>query len=102
MSESPIPVQMDVQKAVKSKSRIKNLVVHMGASVIPLTVVFEALGYTGLTGLGWGILSATIASVADELGYEIRLVGSRYFLMKEERRQLDQRNAAKKSEEIEA
>ena len=78
----------------------------MGATVIPLTVVFEALGYTGLTGLGWGILSATIASVADELGYEIRLIGARYFLMKKEQQQVVQRSPEtedeRKSEELEA
>jgi hypothetical protein len=79
--------RIDVQKAVKSKNRIKDLLVHMGATVVPLTVVFEALGYTGLTGLGWGILSATIASVADELGYEVRVIGARYFLMKNEKQQ---------------
>ena len=43
-----------------------------GGSSIPLTAVFEELGYSGLTGLGWGILTGVVTSVALGLGYEVR------------------------------
>lgn len=42
-----------------------------GGSSIPLTLIFEALGYSGMTGIGWGLLTGAIVTAASELGYEV-------------------------------
>ncbi len=68
----------------KLKEKIKTLLTRFGASMIPLTAVFEILGYSGMTGLGWGILSAIIVCIADDLGLQLVDVGGRYFLHKKQ------------------
>lgn len=50
--------------------------------MIPLTLIFEELGFQGVTGLEWGILSGIISTVGIELGYEVEKIGRTIFLTK--------------------
>ena len=36
---------------------IKKLLIEIGSSIIPFTLVFKALGFKGVAGLNWGILA---------------------------------------------
>ena len=54
---------------------IKKFLTEIGSPIIPLTLVFEALGFHGVTGLDWGILAGAISALAIESGYKIVRVG---------------------------
>jgi hypothetical protein len=54
---------------------IKKFLTEIGSPIIPLTLVFKALGFNGVTGLDWGILAGAISAVAIELGYKVERVG---------------------------
>lgn len=54
---------------------IKRYLMEIASPIIPLTLVFEALGFSGVTGLDWGILAGAISALAIELGYKIERVG---------------------------
>jgi hypothetical protein len=54
---------------------IKKLLIEIGSPIIPLTLIFEALGFNGVTGLDWGILAGAISAMAIELGYRVERVG---------------------------
>lgn len=54
---------------------IKKLLIEIGSPIIPLTLVFKALGFKGVTGLNWGILAGAISALAIELGYKVERVG---------------------------
>jgi hypothetical protein len=54
---------------------IKKFLIEIGSPIIPLTLVFEALGFNGVTGLDWGILAGAISALAIELGYKVERVG---------------------------
>jgi len=54
---------------------IKRLLVEIGSPIIPLTLVFEALGFNGVTGIDWGILAGAVSALAIELGYKVERVG---------------------------
>ena len=71
-----------IQSVVSLKNRIISVLKRSPEPVIALSAIFHALGYTGLTGIGWGVLAGFIVSVAIELGYEVRQIGGRYFLFK--------------------
>jgi hypothetical protein len=54
---------------------IKKFLTEIRSPIIPLTLVFEALGFNGVTGLDWGILAGAISALATELGYKVERVG---------------------------
>jgi hypothetical protein len=54
---------------------IKRLLIEIGSPIIPLTLVFEALGFNGVTGIDWGILAGAVSALAIELGYKVERVG---------------------------
>jgi len=66
------------------KSKVVSILKRSPEPAIALSAVFAALGYTGVTGIGWGILSGFIVSVAIELGYDVRESGGRYILFRKE------------------
>jgi len=61
---------------------IKDLAKKFGAHFIPLTAVFEVLGYSRVTGLEWGALVGIIATLAEEAEYEIVKHGRLRYLRK--------------------
>jgi hypothetical protein len=54
---------------------IKRMLIEIGSPIIPLTLVFEALGFNGVTGIDWGILAGAVSALAIELGYKVERVG---------------------------
>lgn len=54
---------------------IKRLLMEIGSPIIPLTLVFRALGFSGVTGIDWGILAGAVSALAIELGYKVERVG---------------------------
>ncbi len=65
------------------KERVMTVLKRSPEPAIALSAIFQALGFSGLAGIGWGILAGIVASVAVELGYEIRQIGGRYFLFRQ-------------------
>ncbi len=74
---------MRVDDINKLRGKIERMITEFGGPIIPLTLLFEKLGYTGLTGIGWGILAGAISAVAIELGYEVQVMGRRVLLVSE-------------------
>jgi len=64
------------------RERVITVLKRSPEPALALSVIFEAIGFAGLAGIGWGILAGIVVSVAVELGYEIRQIGGRYFLFK--------------------
>ncbi len=56
-------------------TKIKRIITEFSSPIIPLTYIFENLGYAGLTGLGWALLAGATTAVAIECGYAVRKVG---------------------------
>lgn len=54
---------------------IKKLLIEIGSPIIPLTLIFEGLGFQGVTGIEWGILAGAVSALAIELGYNVERVG---------------------------
>jgi hypothetical protein len=54
---------------------IKKLLIEIGSPIIPLALVFEGLGFSGVTGIEWGILAGAVSALAIELGYKVERVG---------------------------
>jgi hypothetical protein len=54
---------------------IKRMLIEIGSPIIPLTLVFEALGFNGVTGIDWGILAGAVSALAIELGYKVERIG---------------------------
>lgn len=54
---------------------IKKLLIEIGSPIIPLTLIFESLGFKGVTGIDWGILAGAVSALAIELGYKVEKVG---------------------------
>ena len=65
-------------------NRIKRILIEAGAPMIPMSLLFEQLGYTGITGIYWGILMGVISGLAIEMGYEITKFGSQIVLTKKD------------------
>jgi hypothetical protein len=61
---------------------IKKLLIEIGSPIIPLTLIFEGLGFGGVTGIEWGILAGAITALATELGYKVEKVGRSIVLIK--------------------
>jgi hypothetical protein len=64
---------------------IKKLLIELGSPIIPLTLIFEGLGFKGVTGIEWGILAGAISALAIELGYKVEKVGRSIILIQEQR-----------------
>jgi len=67
-----------VKKVELSKidaNSIKKLLIEIGSPIIPLTLIFESLGFKGVTGIDWGILAGAVSALAIELGYKVEKVG---------------------------
>ena len=62
--------------------RIRKLLVELGSPIIPLTVLFEALGFRGVTGIEWGILAGAVSAIATEMGYEVQKLGRSVVLVR--------------------
>ena len=45
---------------------IKKLLIEIGSPIIPLALVFEGLGFSGVTGIEWGILAGATVGLATE------------------------------------
>ena len=73
---------VNIRTVTGLKGRIISVLKRSPEPAIALSAVFETLGYTGVTGIGWGVLAGFIVSVAMELGYEVREIGGRYILFK--------------------
>jgi len=54
---------------------IKKLIIEIGSPIIPLTLIFQGLGFAGVTGIEWGILAGAISALATELGYKVEKLG---------------------------
>ncbi len=64
---------------------IKKLLIELGSPIIPLTLVFESLGFKGVTGIDWGILAGAVSALAIELGYRVEKVGRSIILIQEQK-----------------
>jgi hypothetical protein len=64
---------------------IKKLLIEIGSPIIPLTLIFEGLGFKGVTGIDWGILAGAVSAIAIELGYKVEKVGRSIILIQEQR-----------------
>jgi hypothetical protein len=64
--------------------RIKRILLEAGAPMIPMSLLFEALGYTGIMGVAWGVLVGVISVIAVETGYEISKFGNQIVLKKKD------------------
>jgi hypothetical protein len=74
--------KINIRTVTAIKSKVVSILKRSPEPAIALSAVFEALGYTGVTGIGWGILAGFIVSVAIELGYDVREIGGRYIFFK--------------------
>ena len=61
---------------------IKRLIVEIGSPIIPLTLIFEGLGFKGVTGIEWGILAGAVSALATELDYKVQKIGRSIILIK--------------------
>lgn len=71
-----------VQTVINLKDRIVSILKRSPEPAIALSAIFQATGFQGITGIGWGVLAGFVVSVAIELGYEVREIGGRYILFK--------------------
>ena len=60
---------------------IRKLLTEIGSPIIPLTLIFEGLGFQGVTGIEWGILAGAVCALAIELGYKVEKVGRSIILI---------------------
>jgi hypothetical protein len=84
--DEKVKAKIELQEIPTIKTRLPGILERLGAvfggSFIPLTAVFEALGYSGVTGLWWGMVTGAIAAVAGECGYEVIKFGRSLALRK--------------------
>lgn len=71
-----------IQTTTVLRKRVITTLKRSPEPALALSAIFEAIGYSGLAGIGWGILAGIVVSAAVELGYEIRQIGGRYFIFK--------------------
>jgi hypothetical protein len=64
---------------------IKKLLIEIGSPIIPLTLIFESLGFNGITGIDWGILAGAVSALAIELGYKVEKMGRSIVLVHHEK-----------------
>jgi uncharacterized membrane protein len=63
-------------------SRIKRIIIEFSSPIIPMSVLFEMLGYAGITGIFYGILLGAASMVAIELGFEVVKLGTIWVIKK--------------------
>ena len=76
---------------------IKNLLIKIGSPIIPLTLIFDNLGFGGITGIEWGILAGAVCAIAVELGYRVEKMGRSIILIKR-KEDLIQKDTTQKQE----
>jgi len=54
---------------------VKHVIQSFSTQIVPFTLIFEALGYSGLTGNSHTLLSAVIAVCAVEMGFRVEKLG---------------------------
>jgi hypothetical protein len=86
----------EINKALVN--RVKRILLETGAPMIPMSLLFEQLGYTGLQGIYWGILSGVVSALAVELGFEVSKFGSQIVLKKPDTNSLEKESSDKKEE----
>ena len=64
---------------------IKKLLIEIGSPIIPLTLIFESLGFKGVTGIDWGILAGAVSALAIDLGYRVEKIGRSIMLIQEQK-----------------
>ena len=60
---------------------IKKLLKDIESPIIPLALIFEELGFKGVTGTDWGILAGAVCALAIEFGYNVQKVGRSIILI---------------------
>jgi hypothetical protein len=70
-----MPAVKKVELSKIDANSIKKLLIEIGSPIIPLTLIFESLGFKGVTGIDWGILAGAVSALAIELGYKVEKVG---------------------------
>jgi uncharacterized membrane protein len=63
-------------------SRIKRILIEFGSPIIPMSVVFDHLGFGGITGIFYGILLGAVSMLAIELGFEVVKLGTIWVIKK--------------------
>ena len=86
----------EINKALVN--RVKRILLETGTPMIPMSLLFEQLGYTGLQGIYWGILSGVVSALAVELGFEVSKFGSQIVLKKPDTNSLEKESSDKKEE----
>lgn len=66
-------------------ARVKRILLEFGSPIIPISAVFQVLGYTGVNGVEWGLLVGSITTVAIEAGYEVVKLGPIFVIKKPNR-----------------
>jgi hypothetical protein len=61
---------------------VKHVIQGFSTPVIPFTSIFEALGFSGLTGNSHTLLSAVVAVCAVEMGFKVMKIGRSLVLLK--------------------
>jgi len=54
---------------------VRHVIQSFGTPVIPFTLIFEALGFSGLTGNSHTLLSTVIAVCGVEMGFKVEKFG---------------------------
>jgi hypothetical protein len=57
-------------------NRTKRILIEFSSPTIAMSALFEALGYSGVNGILWGILLGVVSTVATEMGYEVSKLGT--------------------------
>jgi hypothetical protein len=75
---------------------IKRVIMEIGGTMIPLSLIFSNLGFQGITGVEWGVLSGAISTVGIEMGYQVQKIGRSIFLIKKRHDEEVKKSAKKK------
>jgi len=76
-----MPVVKKVELDRIDTHSIKKLLIDIGSPIIPLVLIFDGLGFKGVTGIEWGILAGAVCALATELGYKVEKVGGSIILI---------------------
>ena len=87
----------EINKALVN--HVKRILLETGTPMIPMSLLFEQLGYTGLQGIYWGILSGVVSALAVELGFEVSKFGSQIVLKKPNTNSLEKESSDKKEKD---
>jgi len=62
--------------------RIKRILIEFASPIIPMSALFESLGFSGINGVLYGILLGAVSMVAIEIGYEVSKLGNIWVIQK--------------------